>query len=307
MAGRGAPDKTGADAAIDAAQAPYGATIAEITDAGKHIEVENDEIVKTSDAMQASYKDTMRKMEALNVTDNQYTKFSVEELDEARVHLESALKQRGTAYDGEKQRIEKNDAICKDFASKAEPVVSQINDAMFTLLEAKRSLDDQLTYVVSQVENCNGAMTSQVAEIKKLSLTLHERKVQHNDHTTLSLNDVTLQHGFFGTFLAKKQPALEQDIEHKKHKGVSHSQVEEINEIYLQYDADRSGSIDKKELRAALFSLGEDASKDGIANYMSKFGNGSVMTERQFMYVNTNCCTYEVRHHHEHPYTLHQI
>jgi len=96
---------------------------------------------------------------------------------------------------------------------------------MFTLLEAKRSLDAQLVYVVSEIENSTGAMTTQVGDIKKLSLTLTERKVQNNEYTTLSFNDIHLQHSFFNTFLAKKRPALEQDIENKKHKGVSQDQV----------------------------------------------------------------------------------
>jgi len=78
----------GKDAAIDPAQAPYGATLAEVVESGKRIVVEDAEIMKNAEANQSSYKDTMQKMAQLNVTENQYTKYTAEELDDARIHLE---------------------------------------------------------------------------------------------------------------------------------------------------------------------------------------------------------------------------
>lgn len=50
-----------------------------------------------------------------------------------------------------------------------------------------------------------------------------------------------------------------------------------------RYDADRSGFIDRQELRAALFSLGEDASKHAVDDYMKRYGGSAGMDATQFM------------------------
>lgn len=53
--------------------------------------------------------------------------------------------------------------------------------------------------------------------------------------TALSYHDLELMFEFYTKFLAGKKPALEADIEHQKHKGVSADQVAEITTIYKQY------------------------------------------------------------------------
>jgi Ca2+-binding EF-hand superfamily protein len=50
----------------------------------------------------------------------------------------------------------------------------------------------------------------------------------------------------------------------------------------LQYDKDNSGSINSRELRTCLYSLGEERSKTEIKNYMAEFGRGGELPFEPF-------------------------
>jgi hypothetical protein len=174
------------------------------------------------------------------------------------------MQDRLASFEREKSRVAENDRVSKEFASEAGPLVTEVNDSMFTLLEAKKDLEDQLSHVAERLSWVSGTASTTLAKIEGVAVQLQSRMVMFNEYTTLAVSDVRLQFSFFKTFLENKKPALEADIEHKLHKGVSKEQVTEITAIYTEYDKDKSGSIDKKELRAALFSLGEEASKEAL-------------------------------------------
>lgn len=190
-----------------------------------------------------------------------------QDLDEGHECLHQALRDRQSSFNREKTRVGENDKLSREFASEADPLVSEITDSMFTLLEAKKSLDEQLKYVAERLKWVDSHATRTVAAVEAVASELKKKMVTFNEYTTLSAFDVRLQFSFFKAFLDKKKTALEADIDHKLHKGVSKEQVAEINAIYNEYDKDKSGSIDKKELRAALFSLGEEASKEALDGY----------------------------------------
>jgi tRNA A37 N6-isopentenylltransferase MiaA len=135
---------------------------------------------------------------------------------------------------------------------------------MFILLEAKKDLEDQLSSVDERLNWVSGTASTALTKIEGVAVQRESRMVMFNEFTTLAVSDVRLQFSFFKTFLEKNKPALEADIEHKLHKGVSKEQVTEITAIYTEYGKDKSGSIDKKELRAALLSLGEEALKEAL-------------------------------------------
>jgi len=69
---------------------------------------------------------------------------------------------------------------------------------------------------------------------------------------------------------------LEEEIEHHKMRGVTVEQFREIEGVFKQFDADNSGHIDKKELKACLYSLGEEKTKSEIEAIFAKYGSKDV-------------------------------
>ena len=62
-------------------------------------------------------------------------------------------------------------------------------------------------------------------------------------------------------------------------KGLSHEQMEEIKEAFDLFDVDHSGSIDYKELKAAMKALGVKVDKDELRKMITDVdedGSGSV-------------------------------
>jgi Ca2+-binding EF-hand superfamily protein len=92
----------------------------------------------------------------------------------------------------------------------------------------------------------------------------------------LTSKDVDVQWEQYQGFLSRKEKMLEEEIEHHKLRGVTQDQFNEIEKTFKQFDTDNSGNIDKKELKACLYSLGEEKSKSEIEQIMTKYGSKEV-------------------------------
>eukprot|EP00745_Piridium_sociabile_P040261 TRINITY_DN76899_c0_g1_i1.p1 TRINITY_DN76899_c0_g1~~TRINITY_DN76899_c0_g1_i1.p1 ORF type:complete len:122 (-),score=16.95 TRINITY_DN76899_c0_g1_i1:53-373(-) len=61
----------------------------------------------------------------------------------------------------------------------------------------------------------------------------------------------------------------------KKKVGLSDEQREEVREAFNLFDTDHTGSIDSRELKAAMRALGFDVKKDQIRKILSDIGKDS--------------------------------
>jgi Ca2+-binding EF-hand superfamily protein len=57
---------------------------------------------------------------------------------------------------------------------------------------------------------------------------------------------------------------------------------QEIEAFFKQFDKDGSGRIERKELKACLFSLGEELTTAQVEAYMTQFGTGASLNLSQF-------------------------
>lgn len=71
-------------------------------------------------------------------------------------------------------------------------------------------------------------------------------------------------------------------MQYKKYRGITPSQYEEMEQIFKTYDKDNSNSINEKEMRTCLFSLGEERTKKEVAMYMSQFGKAGALNFEAF-------------------------
>jgi len=81
----------------------------------------------------------------------------------------------------------------------------------------------------------------------------------------------------FEAFLKRKKEMLEKEIENKKLKGLTPQDLKEIEENFKQFDADKDGVIDKREFKAALYSLGEEKTRGEIDQLMHQRGDGKAL------------------------------
>lgn len=75
---------------------------------------------------------------------------------------------------------------------------------------------------------------------------------------------------------------LEEEVKNKQLRGLTPEDYTEIEQNFKSFDADNSGQIDKKELKACLYSLGEEKGKNEIEQIMNEYGKDGKMSYERF-------------------------
>jgi len=86
-------------------------------------------------------------------------------------------------------------------------------------------------------------------------------------------------------FLATKRDVLEKAVEHKKLRGITLQQYNEIHRQFETFDRDKNKLLDRYEFKACLYSLGEDLGKKQIQDIMDQYSgktNCEGITYEQF-------------------------
>ena len=108
------------------------------------------------------------------------------------------------------------------------------------------------------------------------------RGVTFNPYTTARCEDLQKQVSEFERLLAVRKPLLEAEIEFKKNRGVTAEQYREWEGLFGKFDKDKSGTIEKRELRACVFSLGDELTGAELDRLIAQFGRGGVLGVEQF-------------------------
>jgi hypothetical protein len=151
-----------------------------------------------------------------------YCAITPADLDDSNDCLAPAMKDRLTSFERETSRVAENDRVSKEFASEADPLVTEVNDSMCTLVDAKKDLENQLSYVDTRLSWVSGTASTALAKIEGSRLQLQSRMVMsvqrvHDAGSVGRPAAVLILQGIS----REKQPAIEADIEHTLHKGVS--------------------------------------------------------------------------------------
>lgn len=236
------------------------------------------EITSQVDQLQSAATDVWNQGHALGVRENSYSPLTPDDISATRAALSKAIADTTSAYSTELERQRVNDALCKEFASVADPLSQWIVSTKDHVSEAKESLEAQLHYVEERITTLpeDGERVSQVYD---LQAKLDERLVTNNRHTTLIAKDVAAQWDQYQNFLTKKAKMLQNEIANEKLKGLSAEQVAEIEENFKQFD-EGTGVLSKKQLKACFYSLGEEKNRAQIDEIVDQRGaNGSVPYE----------------------------
>jgi Ca2+-binding EF-hand superfamily protein len=188
--------------------------------------------------------------------------------------MRHSVAENNDRYEKELQRQLANDALCRLFASQADPFSKWISDVKEKVTASKEDLQGQLKYVeekLSSLESDGAPLTN----INQTSEKMDAAGILTNKHTTLTAKDVQVQWQQYKLFLERKKVMLEEEVEREKLKGVTAEQFKEIEANFRQFDTANSGFLDRKAFKACLYSLGEEKTNAEIDGLMKEFGDGT--------------------------------
>lgn len=188
----------------------------------------------------------------------------------AQLEAASAKKRQTLAGELEKQK-KINDDLCKEFAAAIKAFTDFLGDKKAKVSDKNGELNALLALVNKLISDTTEA-DRLLAAIKASDAKVQAREITVNPYTNLTLSDATSQWLQFGLLLNKKKEVLEAEIENQKRQGLTDEQMKEIDENFQYFDRNKSGSLDRRELRSVLQSLGEDVTPNHVAEIFKSFG-----------------------------------
>ncbi|EDQ86636.1 uncharacterized protein MONBRDRAFT_28031 [Monosiga brevicollis MX1] len=268
-------DKQDSNSASGAAT--YGFTLEETLAFKAELDREDVQLVAQADALKGKATQLDSELAAYGAVTNDYTSLTTTTLDGLSGELQDAIKQRLTTYQQELERKQANDGTCREYADRVHPLLDHMYSSMDKLARPEGTLEEQLALIEQAMRACDDHDKA-IADIHQMEKDMQARAITFNPHTTVTAEDLEIQLQDFRDILRYKQPLLEKEIEFKRSRGVTAEQLQEIEDFFRNFDKDNSGSIERKELKACLFSLGEELTSQEVEGYVKKFGgaNGSL-------------------------------
>jgi hypothetical protein len=205
----------------------FGHSLATVEAYGAVLAKSDDELKAQSATFATKFQSVFDQGKALGVTENKYTQSTPEQLSAALAEVSSAQAARRTQYESALSTQRANDALCKKVADVAVPFTKNLQAAKDSLSSTKEDLEGQLKAVKALIaaEAKDGAA---LPDIKAAQEAVDKAGITHNPHTLLSFRDCTVQWDQYKAFLARKQKQIEEEIQHKKLRGVTPEQYAEI-------------------------------------------------------------------------------
>jgi len=215
------------------------------------------------------------------VEDNQYTNDSMHTLEGLQGSIHQALTSMRSRFDIELERQRYKDRLCQQFASLADPLSKFIIETKEAITTSSGNLEEQLSLVLNKLSTIDddGKVLSQIKEVEN---HMHERNITHNEHTALTLKDIEVQWDQYKTFLQNKEQQIKEEIENAKLRGLTQEDLKEIEDNFRSFDKNRNNFLELNELKACLYSLGEERSKTQIEDLVHRFGDGTKLFYEQF-------------------------
>jgi len=162
-----------------------------------------------------------------------------------------------------------NDRVCKEFAD----LVAEWDKFMGPKKQAIANTDKDLTVQLADVEAQLGATD---AETKLQALAAADeqfkaRRLAVNPYTQQTLLDCKATWEQFKVQCSKRIDLLKEAIAEAKRSGVTTEQIEEIETNFNYFDSDKSGFLDRRELKSCLQSIGEEVNKQDLTNIITEY------------------------------------
>lgn len=252
----------------------FGFTLEEVEKYAEELQASTATITASLAEKKDVYTRVWADIEAMGFNDNPYTTLTVADLAASEAALTAALEGRQQRYDAELARQRANDALCLQFAQVADPLAQWVLATKDTITRSKDKLRDQLAFVegkIASVETDGAALPNIVA----LQAQMDEAGITNNRHTLLTAKDCEVLWAQYTQFLDKKKKMLETEIENEELRGITAEQMAEIESNFKQFDKDAKGKLDQKQLKACLYSLGEEVLQSEIQKVFAEYAPGA--------------------------------
>jgi Ca2+-binding EF-hand superfamily protein len=244
------------------------------------LDKEDKDNLAAAEDKKAKAEETYQQAVKLGVTENPYTDHKVEELAAAVQSVQDASRKRAEVYAGELSRVRGDDALAKEFAAAANPVVETINKNRDSVNESKAELAELEKLITGLLEAKTGE--SELKTIQELQGKLESRGVTTNKHSHYTAKDVEVRLEQYNAFLNTKLKQVKDTIALKSSRGITTEQLAEIEKQFVAFDKNNNKVLDAKEFKACLYSLGEERSKEEVAKILAEFGDGKALPYEGF-------------------------
>jgi len=250
----------------------FGFTLEEVEAYAAELQSNNASITATMGEKKGVYQGVWSEMQSMNFSDNPYTTLTVDNLAQTEANVNAAIQSRQQRYDAELARQRANDELCKQFAKIADPLAQWVVTTKDTITRSKDKLRDQLAFVEGKIASVEADGAS-LKDINALQAKMDEAGITNNRHTLLTAKDCEVLWQQYTQFLEKKKKMLQTEIENEELRGITPEQMAEIETNFQQFDKDHNGSIDQKELKACMYSLGEEVLQSEIQKIFAEYSS----------------------------------
>eukprot|EP00033_Pygsuia_biforma_P001487 GCRY01001677.1.p1 GENE.GCRY01001677.1~~GCRY01001677.1.p1 ORF type:complete len:1484 (+),score=524.59 GCRY01001677.1:146-4597(+) len=269
------------DTIVEAASTSFGFNLEEVEKFNDVLTAEDARLTSDVEERLKKIQEINTKMTEMGVTENTYTSHTLETLENDKAEFQNALTSRKGRYDAELARLREDDELCRLFADKAAAFNTDLTDEKEAITRSKDELEAQLV----NVEAKQGSVQEKQAplkEIEELAEKMKARNISYNPHCAWTAKDCSVTLEQYSSFLDRKITMIKDEIEIVKLRGMTHEQLEEIKQMFSKFDADNSGAIDAKELKACMYALGEEKSRSEIQALISQHGSGETVSQAGF-------------------------
>jgi len=208
------------------------------------------------------------------------------DIEKAFTNALSSASSKKTTLEGDlKKQKDINDGLCKDFANKIKAFNDWLDSKKKILEDAKtKPLEEQLK-TSENLEATKSEANPKIEEAKTAHSKIVARKIINNPHTQVTVGDIVSLNDQWAIMIHKNKELVLQQIEDKKKQGLTEEQLKEIKDNFNYFDKDKTGFLEKRELRPLLQSLGEESSSKAVDAVIKQYdadGDGKLKFE-EFM------------------------
>jgi len=266
----------------------FGDNLEEVQAHEESLSSSEQQIRKSLDKMKATYEQVWAELEKMKVSDNKYTSLTPTDLEGTRSKVEDAFKARREAYNAELAKQKAEDELARTYAEKASSFQGWIEQKKKAVSDKSQALEQKLELVKKELEGVKGEAEPKIAELEGLDAKLAEAGIIFNKYAKSSTQEAKIALNQYLGLLEKLREGLEAEYAQKISKGIDEEQRKEIADNFDYFDKDKSGFLERKEFRACLQSLGQNASpadvRDALAAY-DKDADGKISREEFVDYM----------------------
>jgi len=175
------------------------------------------------------------------------------DLDNAWNHLLMVEAQRSRAINAKIREIQ--ELLRKKFADLANDFQDRIHDASIELASIEGPLEEQQRKVLL-LQTRVPALKEALKTVESAEAECDEAKVEENDYTVFSCQDLEFELELVTQSIAKKDSFIDNQIVSKNMTNLTPAQLEQFESTFRYFDRDETNTLNLSEMAAALASLG---------------------------------------------------